>query len=136
MTLDERLLGPLLRQPICDQRMAGKGHGRAVPNPKAVELTRFGPRATNIAASIEWPIWVEMQIFAPAVWDDQSAPADSCSDPSSQSGSIPAHLDGWLVFALTQINHMPEQTVSRPLGVADLNDHLRAHPMHPRQRQR
>ena len=47
-----------------------------------------------------------------------------------------AHLDGWLVLALTQINDMPEQTVSRPLGVADLNDHLRAHPMPPRQHQR
>jgi hypothetical protein len=41
----------------------GYGAGRAVPNPKAVELTRFWPRATDIAASIEWPIWVEIQIF-------------------------------------------------------------------------
>ena len=31
---------------------------------------------------------------------------------------------------------MPEQTVRRPLDEADLDDHLRPHPMHPRQHQR
>jgi hypothetical protein len=31
---------------------------------------------------------------------------------------------------------MTEQTIRRPLSIADLDDHLRAHPMHPRQHQR
>ena len=31
ITLDERLLATLLRQPICDQRMAGKGHEERFP---------------------------------------------------------------------------------------------------------
>jgi hypothetical protein len=35
------------------------------------------------------------------------------------------------VLALTQIDDMPEQTVRRPLGVADLDHHLGAYPMHP-----
>ena len=47
-----------------------------------------------------------------------------------------AHLDGWLVLALTQINDMPEQTVSRPLGVADLDNHLGPDPMDPTEHQR
>ena len=49
---------------------------------------------------------------------------------------VTAHLDGWLVLALAQINDVAEQTVWRPLGVADLDDHLRAYPMYPRQHQR
>ena len=47
-----------------------------------------------------------------------------------------ANLAGQLIFALAQIDDVSQQTVRRPLDVADLNDHLRAHPMHPRQHQR
>jgi hypothetical protein len=31
---------------------------------------------------------------------------------------------------------MPEQTVRRPLSIADLDDHLRSHPMRPTEHQR
>jgi hypothetical protein len=34
ITLDERQLATLLRQPICDQRMAGKGHQERFSPPK------------------------------------------------------------------------------------------------------
>ena len=49
---------------------------------------------------------------------------------------VTAHVNCWLVLAFTQINDMPEQTIRRPLRVADLDDHLRADPMYPRQHQR
>jgi hypothetical protein len=41
ITLDERRLSTLLRQPICDQRMAGKGHEDAFPRPRLSARCRF-----------------------------------------------------------------------------------------------
>jgi hypothetical protein len=46
--------------------------------------------------------------------------------------SVAAHVGCRLVLALSEIDDMPEQTVRRPLDVADLDHHLRAHPVHPR----
>jgi hypothetical protein len=43
-----------------------------------------------------------------------------------------AHPAGQLILALAQIDDMPEQTIRRPLDVANLYDHLRAHPMYSR----
>jgi hypothetical protein len=39
--LEERLLATLLRQPICDQRMAGKGHEERSPPPRLNGRCRF-----------------------------------------------------------------------------------------------
>src|SRR5580700_734654 len=49
---------------------------------------------------------------------------------------VAAHLDRRLVLALAQIDDMPEQTVRRPLGIADLDHHFGPNPLHPRQHQR
>jgi hypothetical protein len=54
------------------------------------------------------------------------APDAALSDRFAGERRVSAHLDGGLVLAFSQINDMPEQTVRRPLGVADLDDHLRA----------
>jgi hypothetical protein len=43
-----------------------------------------------------------------------------------------AHPAGQLILALAQVDDMPEQTIRRPLDVANLYDHLRAHPMYSR----
>jgi hypothetical protein len=90
--------------------------------------------ANGLGRSWKWKAIGTVPFPPSSTMASECAPADSCADRSSQLGS--AHLAGWLVLALTQINDMPKQTVSRPLGVADLNDHLRAHPMNPRQHQR
>ena len=50
-------------------------------------------------------------------------------------GSTAAHFDGRFIFALAQINDMPEQTVRRPFDVADFYDHFRTDPMHAREHQ-
>jgi len=42
ITLDERLLATLLRQPICDQQMAGKEHEDAFPRPRLSARFRLG----------------------------------------------------------------------------------------------
>ena len=47
-----------------------------------------------------------------------------------------AHLGSQLILSLAQINDMPEQTVRRPLGIADLDDHFGPHPMDPAKHQR
>jgi hypothetical protein len=41
ITLDERLLATLLRQPICDRRMAGKGHQERFPSPRLRDRCGF-----------------------------------------------------------------------------------------------
>src|SRR5512133_3631057 len=50
--------------------------------------------------------------------------------------SAAAYLDGRFIFALAQVDDMPEQTVRGPLDVTNLYDHLRAHPMDPAKHQR
>jgi hypothetical protein len=47
-----------------------------------------------------------------------------------------AYLAGQLILALAQVDDVPEQTVRGPLDVANLYDHLRAHPMNPAKHQR
>jgi hypothetical protein len=47
-----------------------------------------------------------------------------------------AHLDGQLIWALTQVDDMPEQTVRRPLDVTHFYAHFGPHPMDPAKHQR
>jgi|SRR6516162_51645 len=47
-----------------------------------------------------------------------------------------AHVDGQLVFSLAEIHDMSEETIGRPFDERNFHDHLRAHPMHPREHQR
>jgi hypothetical protein len=54
----------------------------------------------------------------------------------SSTRSFAAHLDCRFVLALAQIHNMPEQTVRRPLDVADLGDHFGPDPMDPAKHQR
>ncbi len=63
----------------------------------------------------------------------RSHSVSAVSETTVSLGSVAAHIGRRLVLALAQINHMPEQTVRRPLDVADLDDHLRPHPMYSRQ---
>src|SRR6201982_1330826 len=48
-------------------------------------------------------------------------------------GWAAAHLGSQLVLPLAQIDDVTQQTVRRPFDVADFDDHLRAHPMDPRE---
>ena len=45
--------------------------------------------------------------------------------------SAAMHLHGQLIVALAQINDVPQQTVRRPLDIADLDDHFGPYPMDP-----
>jgi hypothetical protein len=47
-----------------------------------------------------------------------------------------AHLAGQLIFALAQVDDMPEQPIRRPFDVGNFYDHLRAHPMDPAKHER
>lgn len=56
--------------------------------------------------------------------------------PVHRSGSVSSNITGGFVLAFTEVHDMPKQTVWRPFGIADFDDHLRPHPMDPRQHQR
>ena len=49
----------------------------------------------------------------------------------SSARSIAVHFDCRFVLALAQVHHMSQQTVRRPLSIADLDDHFGPHPMDP-----
>jgi hypothetical protein len=51
-------------------------------------------------------------------------------------GTVSANITGRLVLALSQVNDMPKQTVRRPFGVADFDDHFVPDPMDSRQDKR
>ena len=46
------------------------------------------------------------------------------------------HLGSQLIFALAQVDNMPQQTVQCPFDVGDLDDHFGPHPMNPAEHQR
>jgi len=50
--------------------------------------------------------------------------------------SAAAHLVRQLILALAKVDDVSQQTVRRPLDIADLDDHLRADPMDPREHKR
>jgi hypothetical protein len=78
ITLDERQLATLLRQPICDQRMAGKGHGPAFLRAEANDRYGSRPCENGWWRGVErpWHLRFRLQesagVFQPLWWLDGS----------------------------------------------------------------